>query len=192
MAWGQNQVCFDPFLPGWKANIFHCHPPSQEGGHQRQGRPPAPGTLHGLVEEGVTNGSVIRHDSENLSSATYRSAIGDIGAHPEILCPNSPPGETEAGSLSVHRTVKGGSYPPHQHGSEYIDTGRRCPFLQTPQPHIACIGSISSICILTWSNWFVNHVWHCWSGDQDDEKCSRNMTHWNIELAGLDALLWDV
>ena len=57
--------------------FFRFCPPSQEGGHQCQGHPPAPGTLHELVGEGVIHGSVIRHARDNLSSATKRSAIGD-------------------------------------------------------------------------------------------------------------------
>ena len=50
----------------------------------------------------------------------------------EGFCSNAPPGEYEAGSPTIHRPGQEGSYPPHRHGYEYRDTGRRCPFLQTP------------------------------------------------------------
>ena len=104
--------------------------------------------------------SVIIHDRDNLLSATNISAIGDIGAHPEDLCPNAPPGGSEAGS-PPYLPVQGRYYPPHRHGFEYIYTGRRCSFLQTPQPHIVCLRRISSICLLNRSNQFGHHLRHC-------------------------------
>ena len=55
----------------------------------------------------------------------------------EGISPNAPPGEYEVGSPTVHRPGQGGYSPPHRHGCEYRDTGRKFPFLQTPQPRIA-------------------------------------------------------
>ena len=138
--------------------------------------------------EGVTHFSVIIHDRDNLLSATNISAIGDIGAHPEDLCPNAPPGESEAGS-PPYLPVQGRYYTPHRHGFEYIYTGRRCSFLQTPQPHIVCLRRISSICLLNRSNQFGHHLRHCWLVSKDNEGCSRTMAHWNSELEGLDSTL---
>ena len=79
----------------------------------------------------------------------------------EGLCPNAPPGESEAGSPPFNRPVQGESSPTHRHGCEYRDTGHICPFLQTPQPHISCLQRISFIFPLTRSNKFGYHIRHC-------------------------------